>query len=344
MPEIRQDPITGRWVIFSPARSARPHDLEPAPPKHTGTICPFCEGHENLSSAEVHALRLAGSQANQPGWQVRVVPNRFPALEVDSGEIDPSDGEPGYKTLPGWGIHEVIVESPRHLTTTSQLSLAELTGVLSIYRQRLAVLAAIPRVRYGLVFKNVGLAAGASLEHLHSQLLGTEMIPSTVVEELTGAGHYFQRNGQCAWCRMVDDAVQGGPRVVAEEGPFVALCPPAARFSWETWILPRQHAGHFHAMQESSLAQLAQLTGRVLGSMERVIPRLAYNYIIHSAPFDTHSLDHYHWHMEIIPRVASIAGFEWGTGYFINPVLPEVAAESLRRADHMADDRATESR
>jgi UDPglucose--hexose-1-phosphate uridylyltransferase len=333
MPELRQDPIGGRWVIFSPARSARPHDLEPALPRHTGTVCPFCEGHEKLSSAEVYALRPGGSQANQPGWQVRVVPNRYPALEVDSGEIDSSVGEPGYAIQPGWGIHEVIVESPRHLTTTTELSAAELTGVLAVYRQRLASLAAIERVRYGLVFKNVGLAAGASLEHLHSQLLGTPIVPSTVVEELTGAEQYFERHGECVWCRMVDDALTGGRRVVAEEGPFVALCPFAARFSWETWILPRQHASHFHGIEESSLAQLAQITRRVLRAMERVIPRLAYNYIIHSAPFDTHSLDHYHWHMEIIPRVASIAGFEWGTGYFINPVLPEEAAESLRRAD-----------
>jgi len=350
MPELRQDPITGRWVIFSPARSARPHDFEPAVARHTGAVCPFCEGHENLSSAEVYALRPGGSQANQAGWQVRVVPNRYPALEVDSGEIDLPAVEPGCTTLPGWGIHEVIVESPRHLTTTTELSEAELTGVLAVYRQRLASLAAIERVRYGLVFKNVGLAAGASLEHLHSQLLGTPIVPSTVVEELNGAGQYFQTQGECVWCRLVDDAMRGGPRVVAEEGPFVALCPPAARFAWETWILPRRHAGHFHRIEESSLAQLAQITGRVLGSMERVIPRLAYNYIIHSAPFDTHSLDHYHWHMEIIPRVASIAGFEWGTGYFINPVLPEVAAESLRRAANAsgaptaAGDRATESR
>ncbi|HEY1786405.1 MAG TPA: HIT domain-containing protein, partial [Pirellulales bacterium] len=210
---------------------------------------------------------------------------------------------------------------------------AELTAVLSVYRQRLASLAAIERVRYGLVFKNVGLAAGASLEHLHSQLLGTPIVPSTVIEELAGAGQYFERRGECAWCRMVRDALEDGLRVVAEEGPFVAVCPFAARFSWETWILPRRHASHFHGIEEVSLAQLAQITGRVLGAMERVIPRLSYNYIIHSGPFDTHSLDHYHWHMEIIPRVASVAGFEWGTGYFINPVLPEEAAESLRRAD-----------
>jgi UDPglucose--hexose-1-phosphate uridylyltransferase len=332
MPELRQDPITGRWVIFSPARSARPHDLEPVPPRHTGTVCPFCEGHENLSSAEVYALRPGGSQPNQPGWQVRVVPNRYPALEVDSDSA-PAVGQHGYTALPGWGIHEVIVESPRHLSTTTELSAAELTGVLAVYRQRLASLAAIERVRYGLVFKNVGIAAGASLEHLHSQVLGTPILPATVVEELTGADRYFQTYGECAWCRMVDDALADGRRLVAEEGAFVALCPPAARFSWETWILPRQHAAHFHGVEESSLAQLAQITRRVLGSMERLIPRLAYNYIIHSAPFDTHTLDHYHWHMEIIPRVASIAGFELGTGYYINPVLPEEAAESLRRAD-----------
>ena len=278
-------------------------------------------------------MRHGGSSANQPGWQVRVVPNRFPALTADSGDIDPAAREPGLAILPGWGIHEVIIESPRHLTNTSQLSTAELADVLAIYRQRLGNLAAIDRVRYGLVFKNVGLAAGASLEHLHSQLLGTPIVPSTVIDELTGSDRYLQRHGTCPWCRMVDDALGDGLRLVAEEGPFVAICPFAARFSWETWILPREHAHHFHRVEESSLAQLAQLIRRVLTAMDRVIPRLAYNYIIHSAPFDTHAVDHYHWHMEILPRTAGIAGFEWGTGYFINPVLPEKAAESLGRAD-----------
>ena len=221
MPELRQDPISGRWVIFSPARSARPHDFEPALARHIGTVCPFCEGHEQLSSAEVYALRPGGSPANQPGWQVRVVPNRFPALEVDSGEIDPAAGEPGYTTLPGWGIHEVIVESPRHLTTTTELSAAELTDVLAVYRQRLASLAAIERVRYGLVFKNVGLAAGASLEHLHSQLLGTPIVPSAVVEELTGAEQYFRAP---RGVRLVPDGRRCARRRPAAGGRGGAVC------------------------------------------------------------------------------------------------------------------------
>jgi UDPglucose--hexose-1-phosphate uridylyltransferase len=331
MPELRQDPITGRWVIFAPTRSARPHDFEPAVAKRIGTVCPFCEGHENLSPAESYALRSADSQANQPGWRVRVVPNKFPALDVGSVVVDPPAGLLGYVVVPGWGIHEVIVESPRHLATTTELSVAELADVLAVYCQRLSSLAALGRVRYGMVFKNVGIAAGASMEHLHSQLVGMPVVPSTVIEELTGAEHYFRRQGECVWCRLINEALAGGGRLVAEVGPFVALCPPAARFAWETWILPRQHASYFHGIEESSLAQLAQITRGVIGSMEQAIPRLAYNYIIHSAPFDTPSPDHYHWHMEIIPRVTSIAGFEWGTGCYINPVLPEEAAETLRR-------------
>jgi UDPglucose--hexose-1-phosphate uridylyltransferase len=234
---------------------------------------------------------------------------------------------------PGWGIHEVIVESPRHLVTTTELADVELTDVLAVYCQRLKALAANPRVRYGLVFKNVGPAAGASLEHLHSQLIGMPVVPSQVVEQLSGAKRYFERHGRCAWCRLLEEALADGPRRVASAGAFVAFCPPAARFPWETWIVPRGHTDHFYETGESSLAQLAQLTRRVIAAMERLIPGLAYNYIIHTAPFDTHALDHYHWHMEVIPRVASIAGFEWGTGCYINPVLPEEAAERLRGAD-----------
>jgi UDPglucose--hexose-1-phosphate uridylyltransferase len=331
MPELRQDPITARWVVFSPGRSARPHDFEPAVARRTGMICPFCEGHEDRSPAEVYALRPTGSAPNRPGWRVRVVPNKFPALEPTRGELNPLPIEAGGAREPGWGIHEVIVESPRHLATTTELSESELADVLAVYRQRLGTLAATADVRYGLVFKNVGLAAGASMEHLHSQLIGMPIVPSDVTEKLSGAEQYLARHGQCAWCQMVGSALAERGRLVAEVGEFVAFCPFAARFPWETWIVPRLHASHFHRIEQSSLAQLAQLTRQVIESLERVIPGLAYNYIIHSAPFDTHALDHYHWHMEIIPRVARIAGFEWATGCFINPVLPELAAERLRQ-------------
>ncbi len=224
------------------------------------------------------------------------------------------------------------MESPRHLSTTTELSESELADVLAVYCQRLSALAATAGVRYGLVFKNVGLAAGASMEHLHSQLIGMPIIPSDVTEKLTGAQQYLTRHGQCAWCQMVGNTLADRGRLVAEVDEFVAFCPFAARFPWETWIVPRRHESHFHRIEQSSLAQLAQITRRVIESLEGLIPGLAYNYIIHSAPFDTHALDHYHWHMEIIPRVARIAGFEWATGCFINPVLPEVAAERLRQA------------
>ncbi len=244
-----------------------------------------------------------------------------------------SAAEAGHVKLPGLGVHEVIVESPRHLSTTTELNPVELTEVLAVYRQRLAAVAADPRMRYGMVFKNVGVAAGASLEHLHSQLIGMPVIPLGVAEKLAGAERYFAREGGCPWCRMADEAQADGRRWVAGEGGFVAFCPYAARFPWETWIVPRRHACDFRQIEGSSLAQLAQLTSRVIGRLERQIPGLAYNYIIHTAPFDTHALDHYHWHMEIIPRLSNVAGFEWGSGCFINPVLPEDAAERLRQTD-----------
>jgi UDPglucose--hexose-1-phosphate uridylyltransferase len=333
MPELRQDPIVGRWVIYSPERSARPHDFEPAVARHAGAICPFCEGHEDQSPAEVYALRAADSMPNRPGWRVRVVPNKYPALVSTSTELTGAGADADCLRQPGWGIHEVIVESSRHLVTTTELADAELTDVLAVYCQRLKALAADPRVQYGLVFKNVGVAAGASLEHLHSQLIGMPVIPSQVVEKLSGAQRYFEQHGRCAWCRLLEESLTDGPRRVASVGEFAAFCPPAARFPWETWIVPSGHVNHFYETGESSLAQLAQLIRRVIAAMERLIPGLAYNYIIHTAPFDTYTLDHYHWHMEVIPRVASIAGFEWGTGCYINPVLPEEAAERLRGAD-----------
>jgi UDPglucose--hexose-1-phosphate uridylyltransferase len=331
MPELRQDPIVGRWVIYSPARSARPHDIESVVTRQGGGDCPFCAGNEHLAPAEVYAVRVGGTGAGQSGWQVRVVTNKYPALEPGCGEIVDPAVAPDCLILPGVGVHEVIVESPRHLSTTTELSAAELAGVLAVYRQRLVSLAKIEGMRHGLLFKNVGVAAGASLEHLHSQLIGMPIVPPTVADELAGGAAFLERTGECAWCRLTADALAPASRLVAQNEAFVAFCPPAARFAYETWIVPRRHASHFHADEELSFAQLAQLMGRVIGALERLIPGLAYNYIIHSAPFDTHSPDHYHWHIEIIPRVASFAGFEWGTGCYINPVLPEAAAETLRR-------------
>jgi UDPglucose--hexose-1-phosphate uridylyltransferase len=257
-----------------------------------------------------------------------VVPNKFPALEIE-GELS-KRGQGMYDMMRGVGAHEVIIESPRHLVSTTELSVEQLRDVLWIYRDRLHDLTRDDRLRYGMLFKNVGAAAGASLEHTHSQLIATPIVPTNVVEELNGAQAYHNYRGRCVFCDMIDQELAFEERVVLDSPGFVAFCPFAARFPFETWIVPTAHASHYETLSRGGAEELARVLKRVLEKIEAALDRPAYNYIIHTAPFDTQALDHYHWHIEIIPRVTKTAGFEWGTGFYINPVPPEEAAAFMR--------------
>lgn len=329
MPELRKDPIVDRWVIVAQNRALRPHDIvEHQVARTASDDCPFCEGHEHHTPGEIRAARSPGTSPDGPGWRVRVVPNKYPALEIEGGLDRHVDGM--FDRMQGVGAHEVIIESPRHLLSTTQLSDDEMREVLLIYRERLVDLARDPRFRYGMLFKNVGAAAGASLEHTHSQLIVTPIVPINVVEELRGARDYFDRNRRCVYCDMIEQERVFEQRVVHDSGGFVAFCPFAARFPFETWIVPREHASGYESLTESGARELARVLRVVLAKIESALDRPAYNYIIHTAPFDTTALDHYHWHIEIIPRVTKTAGFEWGTGFHINPMSPEEAAALMR--------------
>jgi UDPglucose--hexose-1-phosphate uridylyltransferase len=210
--------------------------------------------------------------------------------------------------------------------------------VLWIYRERLLALKQDQQLIYGLIFKNVGAAAGASIEHAHSQLIATPIVPVNVVEELHGSREYFHSHGRCVFCDMLTQESQDGSRVVLESPGFLAFCPFASSFPYETWIVPRSHASHYESLSRGEAEELAHVLRTVLAKIETAIDRPAYNYIIHTAPFDTVALDHYHWHIEIIPRVTKTAGFEWGTGFYINSVPPEEAAAELRGMEVRSQD------
>jgi UDPglucose--hexose-1-phosphate uridylyltransferase len=184
-----------------------------------------------------------------------------------------------------------------------------------------------------MIFKNVGAAAGASLEHSHSQLIVTPIVPISVVEEVNGSQDFYRYRGRCVFCDMVEQELGFEKRIVFDSPGFVAFCPFAARFPFETWIVPTEHASHYETLSRAGSDELARVVKRVLEKIETALDRPAYNYIIHTAPFDTQSLPHYHWHIEIIPRVTKTAGFEWGTGFYINPVPPEEAATFMRELD-----------
>ncbi len=331
MPDLRKDPIVGRWVIIATSRAKRPHDFDSTPQRHQGRFCPFCEGQEDKTPGEIIAYRRPGSQRNREGWRVRVVPNKFPALEIE-GSLN-KRGEGIYDMMAGVGAHEVIIESPRHLVSTSELTEDELREVLWVYRDRLVDLKKDPRLVYGMIFKNVGAAAGASLEHTHSQLIVTPIVPINVWEEMTGSLEFFNYRGRCVYCDMVQQESAVEKRIVLDTPAFLAFCPFASRFPFETWILPKNHASHFENIQKNEVDELSGVMRQVIAKIEAALDQPAYNYIIHTAPFDTQELGHYHWHLEIMPSLTKTAGFEWGTGFYINPVPPEDAAAFLREVE-----------
>lgn len=335
MPELRKDPVSGRWVIIATERARRPRDFKTeAQPVRAG-FCPFCEGGEDSTPPEIMAYREAGTAANTPGWRVRVVPNLFPALMIE-GELD-KRGEGIYDRMNGIGAHEVIIETPKHVLSLSALSNVNVEEVLWTYRDRLVDLKKDKRFIYGMIFKNVGQAAGASLEHSHSQLIVTPTVPKTVADEMKGAQDFYGYRGRCIFCDMIEQEISTGKRVVLEGENFVAFTPFASRFAFELWLLPKRHASHFENLQKLGIAELATDLKTILAKLEQALDYPPYNYIIHTAPFDVGDLAHYHWHIEIIPRLTHIAGFEWGTGFYINPVPPENAAEYLRAVELSAD-------
>jgi len=331
MPDLRKDPIVGRWVIIAKSRARRPHDFDSTPRRHAERFCPFCEGNEDKTPGEIIAYRNPGSQRNRTGWRVRVIPNKFPALEIE-GELN-KRGEGIYDMMRGVGAHEVIIESPRHLVSTAELSEEQLREVLWVYRDRLVDLKKDHRLVYGMIFKNVGAAAGASLEHTHSQLIVTPIVPIYVWEEMTGSLEFYNYRGRCVYCDMIQQELASEKRIVLDSPGFLALCPFASRFPFETWLLPKTHASHYENIQKNEVDELSGVMRQVIAKVEAALDQPAYNYIVHTAPFDTQELGHYHWHMEIIPSLTKTAGFEWGTGFYINPVPPEQAAAFLREIE-----------
>jgi UDPglucose--hexose-1-phosphate uridylyltransferase len=328
VPELRKDPIVGRWVIVSTERARRPSDFAPEPASRHAGVCVFCPGQESRTPGEILAHREGGSAANTPGWSLRVVPNKFPALRIE-GDLE-AQGEGLYDRMTGVGAHEVVIETPDHHATLARLPEAQVTAVLLAYRDRMRDLRKDHRLEYVTVFKNHGEGAGASLEHPHSQLIATPIVPIMVADELAGALQHYRIKKRCVWCDIVHQERRERGRLVLDDGGLVALTPFAPRFPFETWILPREHQPSFEETGPADLAALGRVLREVLRRMGRVLRDPPYNFMLHSAPFRGEAVGRYHWHLEIIPKLTRVAGFEWGTGFFINPTPPEEAARYLR--------------
>jgi len=333
MPELRRDPVTGRWVIIATDRQKRPNDFQVERSADKTRLfgrehCPFCPGHEWLTPPEVLSYRQNGGAPNSPGWDVRVVPNKFPALQVE-GSLDRM-GEGMFDRMRGVGAHEVIIETPDHGRTLAAMSEPEIERVLWAYRERIVDLKRDTRMRYVLVFKNHGAAAGATLEHTHSQLIALPIVPDFVREEIEGARHHFLEKERCVFCDIVRQEVADGRRLVLENADIVAVAPYAPRLAFETWLLPKRHGARFEEAPQHEYGSLAKALKAVLQRMERALESPPYNLVVHSSPFSGDSGDVYHWHVEIMPKLTAVAGFEWGTGFYINPTAPEEAAQVLR--------------
>jgi UDPglucose--hexose-1-phosphate uridylyltransferase len=332
-PEYRRDPVTHHWVILAPERAARPLALSHAKPhdRHDAErdTCPFCVGREEDTPGELFALRAVGSELNGPGWRLRVVPNKFPAVRP-LPDVELVGGGGLFESLPGIGEHELIIECARHEANPAHLSEAEFRDVLLTYRARLIALSANPRYAYVLVFKNVGAEAGASLAHLHSQIVALPIVPDAVRGELDGANAYYQHTGRCVFCDIVRQELQAGVRVVAETEHFLVIAPFASRFAYETWLVPKSHNSRYETLTDTHADELARLLRHLLARLDAVLEEPAYNYYLHTGPAQAGALPYYHWHLEVIPRTARPAGFEWGSGCFINAVPPEHAAAELR--------------
>jgi UDPglucose--hexose-1-phosphate uridylyltransferase len=331
VPELRKDVITGRWVIISTDRAKRPTDFvrESVVIKGTG-FCPFCTGNETKTPPEVLVYGRNGGGPNSPGWKVRVVPNKFPALGIE-GDLD-RQGEGLYDKMNGVGAHEVIVETPDHNLTLATLTDRGVEDVLWAYRDRMLDLKNDRRFRYILIFKNHGEAAGASLEHTHSQLIALPIVPLRVREEVNSAKRYYLEKERCIFCDMIRQELETGVRVINENEHFLAIAPYAPRFPFETWLIPKQHASAFENNQTPVYTSFAKLLRDTLQRLDVVLDRPAYNYVIHTSPIGEEINEHYHWHVEMMPKLTKVAGFEWGTGFYICPTPPEESARFLREA------------
>jgi UDPglucose--hexose-1-phosphate uridylyltransferase len=328
MSELRKDPVTGRWVIISTERGRRPSDFFVEKTKSQGGFCPLCPGNEDKTPPEILAFRQEGSPPNGPGWRLRVVPNKFPALRVE-GELN-REGVGLYDKMSGIGAHEVIIETPRHGETLSVLPANELEEVLWAYRARMMDLRKDVRLRYAMIFRNHGEAAGATLEHPHSQLIALPIVPHLVVEEMSGAKDYYSYKERCIFCDIIRQEIQQGERVILENAEFLVISPFASFSPFESWILPKRHNSFFEESHVHEIQSLGAIFSETLRRLEKALNFPPYNFTLHTTPFNERNLEYYHWHFEILPKLTKFAGFEWGSGFFINPTPPEEAAKFLR--------------
>ncbi len=341
MPELRHDPIQRRWVIIATERGRRPSDFVKLEPDQSGGFCPFDYGNEDKTPPEVMAMRAPGTNADEPGWEVRVVPNKFPALRIEGDED--KEGVGIFDKMNGIGAHEVVIESPEHELSLADQPLDHFKKIVQAYQMRLLDLQKDTRFKYILIFKNQGVTAGASLSHPHTQIIATPVTPRVVSMELESARKHYELKERCLFCDIIRQELQQGDRVISHIDGMVAIAPFASRFPFEVFIAPEKHSHDFSLMTPDNITAVSKCLKDVLRRLKISLDDPPYNFMLHTAPnvqsrarranYWT-TLEHdFHWHFEIIPRLVRTAGFEWGTGFYINPTPPEDAAKYLREVE-----------
>jgi UDPglucose--hexose-1-phosphate uridylyltransferase len=344
MSELRYDPIRKTWVIIATERGMRPTDIRShgqAGLQVSRAFCPFCLGNEDRTPPEILAVRKPGAQPNGPGWKIRVVPNKFPVLTTETPQHISDKGI--YKVAAGFGTHEVIVETPSDVQQMADFNIAHLSEVFAVYQSRLIDLERDERFRSVMIFKNYGSAAGASLRHSHSQVIAIPVMPNLLELELAGAHDYYLHKKRCIMCDIILRELADGERIVIDEDLFVAFTPFASSFPFELRITSKNHNHDFTLLDNNHLHHLAEIIKDVLVRLRDILEDPPYNLILHTGPPVREHVnnpdyllavkDSYHWYFELIPRMTTIAGFEWGTGFQINPTSPEDAARFLRETE-----------
>ncbi len=342
MPELRRDPVVGRWVIIATERARRPDQFGSSVEKEElapGEKCPFCEGNESMTPPEIYALRKPGTKPDSPGWEVRVIPYKFPLLNPE-GDLN-RHGHGMYDIMDAIGAHEIIVETPDHIITGVPPN-ESIARVFKVMIDRISDLEKDQRIKYVLVVKNHGRSAGGGhLKHQRVQIIGTPVNLKRVKGELEGAKRYYDYKERCLFCDIIKQEMEAKKRVIMETKHFVALMPFASRFPFETWFLPKEHSCDFYKTPQDRASDFGEIVGQTFAKLRKVIGDFPYNIVLHTAPFrraagrrgywDTIEYD-YHWHFEVLPILTRVAGFEWGSGFYINPLPPEDACKSVREA------------
>lgn len=335
MPVLRQDLTTRSWTIIATERAKRPHDFTRDQKANQqlpqfDRDCPFCPGNEHMAPPEVFSI--VDKQSGQ--WKIRVVPNKFPALvkSASFGEEVRNRNGP-YLEMPGVGIHEVVIESPDHSETIATMELNQVELVVKTYRERFLDIDSCASNQLIIIFRNQGERAGTSLLHPHSQIVATPIVPVDIRRRLEEAQRYYDDNGTCVYCDIIGYETSIGERMVQSNDGFVVICPFASTVPFEMWILPRKHESSFGQLSDDEIPLLADVLKGSLYSLHRLLGNPDYNYVVRSAPHYTAGEPHFHWHIQILPRLTKRAGFEIGSGMTINITPPEQAAQSLRQLE-----------